>query len=103
MTWKSIRSDPNDPTVQRSRTNVLLQARARKLIDDRERYLAQQAVGKRVLDVGVVAHTPDAYKSNGWLHRHIYKAAAYCLGCDVLGPEVEQLRAIGYNVIRHDL
>jgi 2-polyprenyl-3-methyl-5-hydroxy-6-metoxy-1,4-benzoquinol methylase len=103
MSWQTIQNDPNDPRVQRIRKQALLRARALRLVDDREKYLGREAMGKRVLDVGVVAHTPDAYKSNNRLHRHIHEQAAYCLGCDVLGPELEHLKALGYNVICHDI
>jgi SAM-dependent methyltransferase len=103
MSWQTKQNDPNDPRIRETRKQALVRARARWLIDDREKYLAQEAVGKRVLDVGVVAHTPDAYKSQTWLHRHIHEHAAYCLGCDVLGPELEHLGALGYNVICHDI
>lgn len=103
MNWKNFQSDPNNESVQKSRKNAILLSRSPILIEDREEFIAQRAAGKRVLDVGVVAHTSDAYESDKWLHRHVRERATYCLGCDVLGPEIEVLRQRGFNVICHDI
>lgn len=79
-----------------------LDVRARS-IDDKIGYLCRRAAGKRVLDVGVVEHHYEATKSGAWLHRHLSRSAASCLGIDILGEPVARLRADGYNVIVHNL
>lgn len=101
--WKSISNDPNAPAAQKARRTTLVQARSRELIVDREGYLAQLAAGLNVLDVGVVAHTPEAYESPAWLHRRIAQSAKTCTGVDILEREVQQLRSLGFNVLCRDI
>ncbi len=101
--WRSVTDDPNAPAVQRSRREALAALRSATLVDNRAEYLARLATGRKVLDVGVVAHTPEAYQDPSWLHRLIAAAAASCLGCDVLPEQVEVLRSLGFNVVCHDV
>lgn len=102
-TWNSLSDDPNSPAAQSVRRETLRRARAPQLITDRERYLANAVKGLKILDVGVVAHTRDAYQSPGWLHRHLVQSAASCLGCDILSAEIDHLRGLGFNVLCRDV
>ena len=91
--WRDLSSDPNDPKVMESRRAAISKARAEKSIADRISYLCDLVRGKSVLDIGVVEHTRDAVKSRDWLHGHLKRHAARCLGVDVLEEEVKYLRA----------
>lgn len=73
------------------------------MIDDRCQYIAQQAKGKKVLDVGVVEHFAEASQRDEWLHEHVRRAASSCLGVDILEDGVRDLRDRGYQVICADL
>jgi SAM-dependent methyltransferase len=65
--------------------------------------LAEAVKGRSVLDIGIVAHTHDAYQSESWLHRHLAQNAASCLGCGIIASEIEHLRSLCFNVICHDI
>jgi len=101
--WKSISQDPNAPAVLAERRRILASARKPILIDDRCQYIARQASGKRVLDVGVVEHFAEASQRDDWLHEHVRRAASSCLGVDILEDGVRDLRERGYNVICADV
>jgi len=92
-----ITSDPNGKAAKEWRLAVL-QAARRWPVKDRIAYLEELVRGKRVLDVGVVAHTATMEGTAEWLHRAISQSAAYCLGVDVLEEEVKKLQVAGYNV-----
>lgn len=53
--------------------------------------------GKRVLDVGVVQHSPEAYKADNWLHKHVREVASKCVGIDIVEQGIENLRAMGFD------
>lgn len=101
--WKSISRDPNAPEVLAARRRILASARKPILIEDRCRYIAQQASGKKVLDVGVVEHFAEASRRDEWLHEHVRRAAGSCLGVDILEDGVRNLRERGYNVVCADI
>jgi 2-polyprenyl-3-methyl-5-hydroxy-6-metoxy-1,4-benzoquinol methylase len=101
--WKSISQDPNAPAVLAARRRNLVSARKHYLIDDRCRYIAQQARGRKVLDVGVVEHFAQASRRDEWLHEHVRRAASTCLGVDILEDGVRELRQRGYNVVCADV
>src|SRR5467141_2386104 len=101
--WHDISSDPNDPKVMDFRRDARSKARTGRLIVDRVAYLCELVAGKSVLDIGVVEHTRDAATSRDWLHGHLKRHAARCLGVDVLEEEVKYLRAQGYEVILADI
>src|SRR5262249_52033696 len=98
-----LSSDPNNPKVMDSRRVAISRARTEKSIVDRVAYLCELVAGKSVLDIGVVEHTRDAATSRDWLHGHLKRHAARCLGVDVLEEEVKYLRAQGYEVILADI
>jgi SAM-dependent methyltransferase len=101
--WKSISQDPNAPAVLAARRQILASARKPILIDDRCQYIAQQASGKRVLDVGVVEHFAAASQRDEWLHEHVRRAASSCLGVDILEEGVRDLQKRGYQVVCADV
>lgn len=101
--WRQTSLDPNDPQVIEGRRRIIAGAQAPKLVADRIAYLVDCVRGKNILDIGIVAHTPDAYTSGLWLHGHLRNSAKSCLGVDILGPEIEQLRSLGYNVTVADI
>jgi 2-polyprenyl-3-methyl-5-hydroxy-6-metoxy-1,4-benzoquinol methylase len=101
--WHDLSSDPNDPKVIESRRAAISKARTERPIVDRVSYLCELVAGKSVLDIGVVEHTRDAVRSQDWLHGHLKRNAARCLGVDVLEEEVKYLRAHGYEVILADI
>ena len=95
--WSQIAADPNAKAAKTWRLSVLNAAR-REPVKNRIAYLEEIVRGKRVLDVGAVAHTAVMAGTAEWLHRAISQSAAYCLGVDVLEEEVKKLQAMGYNV-----
>jgi SAM-dependent methyltransferase len=96
--WQEISADPNDPGIMERRRAVVSRARSPRLIEDRIAYLCDCVGGKTILDIGVVAHTLDAYTSQLWLHGHLHKHAKSCLGIDILAREIDELKRRGYNV-----
>ena len=70
---------------------------------DRIHRLRELCSGKKVLDIGCVAHYSDSASTDEWLHRHLAESAAECLGVDILVEDVRKLRDQGYNVIVHDV
>jgi SAM-dependent methyltransferase len=101
--WNLISSDPNAPEVMDMRRAAIARARSRGLTYDRVGYLSQLVAGRSVLDVGVVEHTREASVSPGWLHGHLHRNARYCLGVDVLEPEIDHLKEQGYDVMCADI
>ena len=100
--WTAISPDPNSSAAHAYRAEVV-KAAARPPVPDRVQFLAEQARGKRVLDLGVVNHTTESAVSANWLHDHIRAVAAYCLGLDILASAVKELRDRGYNVEVFDI
>jgi 2-polyprenyl-3-methyl-5-hydroxy-6-metoxy-1,4-benzoquinol methylase len=101
--WRDLSSDPNDPKVMEFRRVAISKARTERSIADRVAYLCDLVRGKSVLDIGVVEHTRDAASSRDWLHGHLKRHAARCVGVDILEAEVKYLREQGYEVIVADI
>lgn len=101
--WYSYSSDPNNPIILKSRRKAITSVRSRSSVNDRVSYLCSLAKGKRVLDIGVVAHTINAEQSSEWLHQHLCNVARSCLGVDILEGGIKQLQAKGYNVLKLDI
>jgi SAM-dependent methyltransferase len=98
--WTDLADDPTDAAVVAQR-RALIDGTRRPPVTDRLAYLSSLARGRRVLDVGVVDHTLESTRS--WLHGAVSGVASYCLGVDVVAPEVERLRDRGFNVERMDI
>jgi 2-polyprenyl-3-methyl-5-hydroxy-6-metoxy-1,4-benzoquinol methylase len=95
--WQEITRDPHDARVETLRRDRLRKAR-RPPVDDRNQYIAGLATKRRVLDVGIVAHTVDRIGQEDWLHGRIRAVAAYTLGVDILPEPVEAMKKMGFNV-----
>lgn len=100
--WSDIADDPNDARalVWRART---LRAAWREPVPDRGEFIVGRCAGRRVLDIGCVAHDVERMKSPQWLHGRVAAAASSCLGVDVLPEGVAHMVEAGYEVIAHDL
>src|SRR5438034_8196006 len=101
--WFQYSKDPNAPEIMAKRQSAIAKTRTGKIVCDRVAYLCQLAGGKSVLDIGVVEHTREAMNSPYWLHGNLCRAAAQCLGVDVLEQEIDYLRTKGYDVICADI
>lgn len=83
--------------------NVLRRLPFRFLGPERNRrpdFILGYARGKEVLDVGVVQHDVATYERPEWLHRHVAREAAYCMGIDYLEEGVQFLQSKGFNVVK---
>ena len=73
--WSSISSDPNDIEVRKVRAE-----RRSRAIDwspvDRIDFIRRAVRGKRVLDIGCVAHFSASEKDDIWLHKHLAESAS---------------------------
>ena len=98
MDWTVISCDPNDKTAKSAVSEHLAALRIFHLNCEMIDVVLNSARGKRVLDVGVAAHTRRYIDSPEWRHRKIRDVAGYILGIDILGDLVEALRSEGFNV-----
>ena len=57
----------------------------------------RQCKGKRVLDIGGIAHNKREVKSSYWKHKKLKKVAKYILGVDILEEMVNWINKKGYN------
>lgn len=99
--WQDNTRDPNAQDVKEV-VAAAVEAKRQEAVTDRVGYFRDAATGKRVLDVGIVEHTPEAYQAEWWLHRHLKEAASRCLGVDILEQEIAHLRDEGYDVQAHN-
>jgi 2-polyprenyl-3-methyl-5-hydroxy-6-metoxy-1,4-benzoquinol methylase len=100
--WSDLAPDPNAAAVLARRAETL-RAAWRDPIPDRSVYIVEHCRGKRVLDIGCVAHDVARMSSPSWLHRRIASAADTCLGVDVVEVGVQAMKELGYDAIVHDL
>ena len=100
--WTDLVSDPNAPVAIVHRANEL-HAAWRPPIEDRIGFIESRCRGRKVLDIGCVAHDVERMSSPAWLHGRIAAVAQRCIGVDVLPAGVEEMRRRGYEVLLHDL
>lgn len=100
--WSSVADDPNDPHALAMRASVLRQAWIPE-IPNRVGFLLERCKDKRVLDIGCVAHDLARMDAANWLHGQIAGVAASCLGVDIHGEGVSEMRRRGFQAIEHDL
>ena len=100
--WSDVADDPNDVRALAGRARTL-RAAWREPIADRAEFIVERCRGKRVMDLGCVAHDVERMKSPDWLHGRVAAAAASCLGVDVLPEGVARMVEAGYDVVAHDL
>ena len=86
--------------AHRART---LRAAWRPGIHDRVGFLADRCRGRHVLDIGCVAHAESRLGGDDWLHAHLARAAATCVGVDILDAGVAAVNAAGFDAVVHDL
>jgi SAM-dependent methyltransferase len=72
------------------------------LLDKKIAFFMRHTLHKRVLDLGCVDHSEKNWKSRYWLHKAIGLSASYLVGLDYYAEGVEQLKAIGFNVVEGD-
>lgn len=100
--WTHHGDDPNAAMPIAARAEVL-RAAWRDPIKDRITFLLDRCRGKRVLDIGCVAHDIARMSSPDWLHGRIAGAAQRCIGVDVLDEGVAEMSRLGYTAVAHDL
>ena len=98
LDWTSVSDDPNSSAAKAAVREWLAQARRLHLDCDVLGFAEALVRGRRVLDIGVVSHSARYFDQASWRHGRISRAAAYCLGLDILAPLVEELRGRGFNV-----
>lgn len=100
--WSDVAADPNDVRALAGRARTL-RAAWREPIADRAQFIVERCRGKRVLDVGCVAHDVKRMESPEWLHGRVAAAASSCVGVDVLPEGVAHMVEAGFDVVTHDL
>lgn len=100
--WTDVSDDPNDEVAVAWRAATLRSA-WRPAVGDRVEFLRDRCRGKRVLDVGCVAHDVARMQSETWLHRQLADAASECIGVDVLEEGVQAMQEAGYRAVVTDL
>lgn len=100
--WHEVNADPNDPAVL-ARRAATLRAAWRPPVANRIEFLSGRCAGKRVLDIGCVAHDLERMQSPNWVHAHLARSAAECVGVDILPEGVAAMRAAGFDAVEHDL
>lgn len=100
--WHDISRDPNSREARSWRHGTVC-GTSRLSTVERIARLRGLCAGKKVLDIGCVAHYSDSAHAAEWLHRHLSQSAAECLGVDILEEDVRALRERGFNVIAHDV
>ncbi|MEZ5167609.1 MAG: methyltransferase domain-containing protein [Acidimicrobiales bacterium] len=100
--WTGLSDDPNDAVVIARRARTLAAA-WRPPIEDRTAFLEHRVRGRRVLDIGCVAHDADRMDAPEWLHGRLARAAGECVGVDILEAGVAQMRRRGFDAVVHDL
>lgn len=100
--WSEVADDPNDPMALTHRARRL-RAAWRAPIEDRGIFIVERCRGRRVLDIGCVAHDVDRMASPDWLHGRVAAVADRCLGVDVLPDGIDTMRRAGFDAVAHDL
>jgi SAM-dependent methyltransferase len=98
LDWTTVSDDPNN-SVAKATVRAWLRS-AQKIHTDIDLlgYIERLVRDKRVLDIGVVSHSARYFDLPDWRHGRIHKAAAYCIGVDILEPLVDELNGRGFNV-----
>jgi 2-polyprenyl-3-methyl-5-hydroxy-6-metoxy-1,4-benzoquinol methylase len=65
-------------------------------------FLSELVTGKKVLDVGCVAHSAEREGDDAWLHKHLCRTAAHVTGVDIVEEGVLELNRRGYYVVCGD-
>lgn len=100
--WTHAADDPNDPSALALRASVIRRAWIPE-IPNRLTFLLERCEGKRVLDIGCVAHDLTRMDAAHWLHGQISSVASSCLGVDIHSGGIAEMQRRGYAAIEHDL
>ncbi len=100
--WAAVHDDPNHPSAVAHRSRTLAAA-WRTPIPDRVRFLEDRVRGRNVLDIGCVAHATTRLTNDRWLHGRLARAAARCIGVDLLEEGVAAVVDAGFDAVVHDL
>lgn len=100
--WTAYASDPNDAAVIERRA-MQLAAAWRPPVLDRVDFIRKRVAGRRVLDVGCVAHDDARMASAEWFHRQVADVADACLGVDVVADGIAAMQERGFDALCHDL
>jgi len=100
--WREVARDPNAGAALAYRARTM-RAAWREPIPDRAEFIIERCQGRRVLDIGCVAHDIERMSSPDWLHRRIAQVADSCVGVDILGDGVRHMISLGFDAIEHDL
>jgi SAM-dependent methyltransferase len=90
-----VADDPNAPPALMRRAEALRRA-WQPSIPDRGEFLVERVRGKKVLDIGCVAHDVSRMAAAEWLHRRLAESASSCVGIDVLEAGVEHMLSLGF-------
>ncbi len=98
LDWTTVSDDPNNREAKAAVRAWLKTARQVHTDRDLLAHIESLVRGKRVLDIGVVSHSARYFDLPDWRHGLIHRAAAYCVGIDILEPLVAELNTRGFNV-----
>jgi len=71
---------------------------SRKKLPERYKLLRPYIEGKKVLDLGCIAHDWRQSSQENWMHRFIVEYAAEVQGLDILEEDARKLNQLGYNI-----
>ena len=98
LDWTTVSDDPNNQGAKAAVRGWLKTAQRLHTDSDLLAHIENLVRGQRVLDIGVVSHSARYFDQPHWRHGRIHKAAAHCVGIDILEPLVNELNARGFNV-----
>lgn len=88
-------NDPNDQRI-REKLNDYLMKRT-KIVHEWDSVILNKCNGKKVLDIGGIAHNKKQILSKEWKHRKLKKVASYIVGVDIAKTMIEWINEEGYN------
>ena len=104
MPWRDHGDHPNGAGPLKYRHDQLKRA-ATVFQGSRIGVVSGFARDKKVLDLGCVSHNFN-FQSGGtgnWLHDHVVKAAAECVGADYDEVGIKQMQEAGYDAVHVDI
>lgn len=98
LDWTLVSDDPNDADAKDAVRAWLKTARIIHADCEMMDFVERLAHGRRVLDIGMAAHALRYVDQPQWRHARIARAAAHCLGIDILESLTTELAKRGFNV-----
>lgn len=96
--WTRFTDDPNDSATKRLVGNSLLGVRQIHTDMEMFDFVLNESAGKRVLEIGVAAHSTRYARDPTWRHPRLCRIASHCVGVDIVRPLVNELREQGFDV-----